>query len=103
MLVVATPKERALEVLENDSKHKTIDSRMIELCGKSNMHSQHEWTIPYSACISQVFNFANFANLESLVKFIELKFEPLHCHIHGQHKFAKFFQRIPSKQLSAKI
>ena len=33
------PKERALEVDKNDSKHRTIESRMTELCGKSNMHS----------------------------------------------------------------
>ena len=52
--------------------------------------------LPYSAYISQVFN---FVNLESLAKFIQLKFEPLRCNIHGQHEFAKFIQRIPSKQL----
>ena len=38
-----TPKERALEV--HGSKHKTIESKILELCGKSNMNSQHEWTI----------------------------------------------------------
>ena len=32
-----------------------------------------------------------------------LKFQPLHCNTHGQHEIAKFFQRIPSKQLFAKI
>ena len=30
---------------------------------------------------------------------IELKFEPLHCHTHGQDASANFFQRIPSKPL----
>ena len=59
--------------------------------------------ILYSAYISRVFNFANFANLESFVKFIQRKFEPLRCNTHGQHEFAKFIQRIPSKQLFAKI
>ena len=44
-----------------------------------------------------------FANLESFAKFIQRKFEPLHCNTHGQHEFAKFIQRIPSKQLLAKI
>ena len=29
---------------------------------------------PYNAYISRVFNFANFANLESFAKFIQLKF-----------------------------
>ena len=57
----------------------------------------------YSAYILQVFNFANFVNLELLAKFIQLKFQPLHCNTHGQHEFAKFFQQIPSKQLFAKI
>ena len=56
--------------------------------------------IPYSAYILWVFN---FANLESFVKFIQLKFELLRCHTHGQHEFVKFFQRIPSKQLFTKI
>ena len=37
-----TPKERALE---GDSKHKTIASRVLEVCWKSNIQSQHEWTI----------------------------------------------------------
>ena len=53
--------------------------------------------IPYSAYISRVFNFANIANLESFAKFIQRKFEPLRCNTHGQHEFAKFIQRIPSK------
>ena len=61
------------------------------------------WTIPYSTYISRVFNFTNFVNLESFMEFIQLKFEPLHCNTHGQHKFAKFVQRITSKQLFAKI
>ena len=56
--------------------------------------------IPYGAYISRVFN---FANLESFAKFIQQKFEPLRCNTHGQHEFAKFIQRIPSKQLFAKI
>ena len=60
-------------------------------------------SIPYSAYISLVFNFVNFMNLESFVNFIQQKFEPLHCNTHGQHEFAKFIQRIPSKQLFAKI
>ena len=47
--------------------------------------------------------FPNFANLESFAKFIQLKFEPLRYHTHGQLEFAKFFQRIPSKQQIAKI
>ena len=59
--------------------------------------------LPFSAYISWVFNFTNFANLESFAKFIQQKFEPLHCNTHGQHEFAKFIQRIPSKQLFAKI
>ena len=59
--------------------------------------------IPYSAYISRVFNFANFANLESFAKFIQRNFEPLHCNTHGQHEFAKFIQRIPSKQPFAKF
>ena len=29
--------------------------------------------------------YANFANLESFVKLIHLKYGPLHCHLHGQH------------------
>ena len=58
---------------------------------------------PYSAYILRVFNFVNFVNLESFVKFIQLKFEPLHCHTCEQHEFAKLFQQIPSKQLFAKI
>ena len=33
--------------------------------------------ILYSAYISRVFNFTNFVNLESFVKFIQLKFEQL--------------------------
>ena len=59
--------------------------------------------ILYGAYISRVFNFANFANLELFAKFIQRKFEPLCCNTHGQHEFAKFIQRIPSKQLFAKI
>ena len=51
--------------------------------------------LPYGAYISRVFNFANFANLESFAKFIQRKFEPLRCNTHGQHEFAKFIQRIP--------
>ena len=35
--------------------------------------------LPYSAYILRLFNFANFTNLESLAKFIQLKFEPLCC------------------------
>ena len=54
----------------------------------------------YSAYILWVFN---FANLESFVKYIQLKFEPLRCHTHGKLKFAKLFQRIPLKQLFVKI
>ena len=50
---------------------------------------------PYGAYISRVFNFANFANLESFAKFIQRKFEPLRCNTYGQHEFAKFIQRIP--------
>ena len=59
--------------------------------------------IPYSAYISGVLNFANFTNFESFAKIIQLKYEQLRCHTHGQHEFAKFFQQIPSKQLFAKI
>ena len=48
--------------------------------------------IPYRTySISRVFNFTNFANLESFAKFIQLKFEPLRCHTHEQHEFVKFF------------
>ena len=57
-------------------------------------------------CIALIFCgflFLNFTNLESFVKFIQLKFEPLCCHVHGQHASAKYFSRIPSKQLFAKI
>ena len=62
------------------------------------------YCMPYSAyCISRVFNFGNFANLESFTKFIQLKFELLRCHIHGQHEFAKCFQQILSKRLFMKI
>ena len=57
----------------------------------------NEKRIPYSAYISRVFNFMNFANLELFTKFIQLKFESLRCHMHGQHAFVNFFQRIPSK------
>ena len=39
----------------------------------------------------------NFVNLESFVRFMQLKFEPLHYHTHGQNASAKYFQRIPSK------
>ena len=59
--------------------------------------------VDFSAYISRVFNFANFTNLESSMKFIQRKFEPLRCNTHGQHEFAKFIQRIPSKQLFVKI
>ena len=59
--------------------------------------------VPYSAYISQVFNLVNFANLESFMKFIQLKLEPLCCHMHGQHTSMNIFQRIPSKQLFVKI
>ena len=51
--------------------------------------------IPCRACISRVFKFANFTNLESFTKFVQLKFEPLRFHAHGQHASAKFFQQIP--------
>ena len=64
------------------------------------MYKDEEMDIPYSAYISRVFN---FANLESFAKFIQRKFEPLLCNTHGQHEFAKFIQRIPSKQPFAKI
>ena len=40
-------------------------------------------TLPYSAYISRVFNFANFVNFESFAKLIQLKFEPL-GHAHAQ-------------------
>ena len=50
------------------------------------------YVLPYSAYISRVFNFVNFANLESFAKFIQLKFEPLCCNTHGQHKFANYFK-----------
>ena len=53
-----------------------------------------EVDIPYSAYISQVFNFTNFVNFKLFVKFIQLKFEPLHCQVHGQHSSVKFFQQI---------
>ena len=59
--------------------------------------------ILYSTYILQIFNFANFANLESFAKFIQLNVEPLCYHTHGQHAFAKVFQRIPSKLLFTKI
>ena len=45
--------------------------------------------LPYSTYILQVFNFANFTNLESFMKLIQLKFEP--------HASAKIFQQIPFK------
>ena len=61
------------------------------------------YCVPYSAYISRVFNFMNFVTLELFTKFIQQKFEPLHCNTHGQHEFAKFIQRIPSKQLFTKI
>ena len=61
---------------------------MPELCTSRNMR------LPYSTYISRVFNFANFTNLELFVKFIHLKFEPLHCHTYGQHEFAKFFNKF---------
>ena len=53
------------------------------------------------ALILRVFNFANFTNLDSFAKFIQLNFEPLHCHVKGQ--YTKVFERIPSKQLFAKF
>ena len=52
--------------------------------------------ISYRTYISRVFN---FVNLESFTKLIQLKFEPLHCHTHGQHEFVDFSQQLPSKQL----
>ena len=70
---------------------------------KGKLYNTMSNCIPYSAYISRVFNFANFANLEPFAKLIQLKFEPLGCHAHGQHALAKFFQRIPSKQQFAKI
>ena len=51
-----------------------------KLCPRHYMHYHN-----YSTCILRVFNIMNFVNLESFVKFIQLKFEPLCCHTHGQH------------------
>ena len=48
--------------------------------------------ILYSTYISRVFNFANFTNLESFAKFIQLKFEPLRCNMHLPNFFNKFLQ-----------
>ena len=55
--------------------------------------------LPYSTYISWVFNFANLANLE----FIKLKFEPLRCHVHGQHVSAKFFNEFLQNSYSQKF
>ena len=38
----------------------------------------------------RVFNLANLANFESFAKCIQLKFEPLHCHVHVQHSMNSF-------------
>ena len=57
-------------------------------------------SILYSTYILQVFNFVNFANLESFTKFIQLKFEPLCCHTHGQHTSAKFFHEFVQNSYS---
>ena len=75
--------------------------QLLEGRGREKLELRHKaCKIPYSAYISRIFN---FANLESFMKFIQLKFETLHCNTHGQHEFAKFFQQIPSKQLFTKI
>ena len=50
---------------------------------KLQQKSVFSFPIPFSAYISRVFNFANIANLESFAKFIQRKFEPLHCNTHG--------------------
>ena len=63
--------------------------------------------LPYSAYILRVFNFTNFTNLESFAKFIQLKFQPLCCNTHGQHKFVKEFlqssysQNLDPRNISA--
>ena len=49
------------------------------------------FVILYSAYVLWVFNFTNFVNLELFVKLIQLKFEPLRCHVHGQHTSMNFF------------
>ena len=45
----------------------------------------------HRSLISQIWN--------QFVKLIQLKFEPLCCHAHGQHASADVFQPILSKQL----
>ena len=70
----------------------------VGICGGT---VERKKTTVYSAYISWVFN---FTNLESFTKFIQLKFEPLHCHTHAwATRIHEFFQQISSKQLFVKI
>ena len=62
--------------------------------------------IPYSAYISRVFNFANFASLESFAKLIQRIFDTSKLSHIGDvlsSAFAKLFQRNFKKKLFAKI
>ena len=50
-----------------------------------------------------IFRGSLISRISQFAKLIQLKFEPLHCHAHGQNASVKFFQQIPSKQLFTKI
>ena len=56
--------------------------------------------IPYSAHNSRVFNFANFANLESFVKWFQRKFWHFVVEPHWQCALAKLLQRNLRKKNS---
>ena len=57
---------------------------MVKVCNTAiTLHRLYEPPSVYRiVLIAQVINFTNFVNLELFAK---LKFEPLRCHVHGQH------------------
>ena len=69
----------------------SLSGNFHQMCILHNAGSFIMLHIQYSAYISRVFNFTNFASLESFVQFFKLKFETLHCNTHEQHEFVKFF------------
>ena len=57
---------------------------------------------PYKCLYFVGLKFHEFREFGIVHEINSAKFEPLHCHAHGQHTSAKFFPRILSKQLFAK-
>ena len=100
-----------MAVATNCSTHQSDDLKVIEsllaVRLKTKLFSNQfvgciRYLIPYSAYILRVFNFVNFANLESFVKFIQRKLS--HCTVtpmgntNSRNLFNEFLQSSYSRK-----